>query len=112
MEYTAEQLEEAIEAAFDTGGVRHPRSPYPIELWDELAYTTEGTIDVGGVNEPFKRVAEDLGGEGHGENIMFVIEVAGALYRKDGFYAGHDGAYWDGPFRVVKPVVRSVTFFE
>lgn len=50
--------------------------------------------------------------EGGGEDIWLVVRAGDQYFRKAGWYASHDGAYWDGDCREVKPVQRMTTFWE
>lgn len=57
------------------------------------------------------------GGMDEGSNAYVVVKVThpdGTVqhFRKDGYYASHDGYYWDGDLYEVKPVDKVVTFYE
>ncbi len=46
---------------------------------------------------------------------MYVVirsERTGQLFRKDGWYQSHSGSEWDGDLYEVKPVERTVVFYE
>ncbi len=62
-----------------------------------------------------ERVAE-YGGEGDGDQYWVVISLSDGLttrhFRKDGWYASYDGGYLDGDTSEVKPVEKTVVFYE
>src|SRR5689334_2101921 len=90
------------------------------EGWHELSYRGEYdshgepfTIEIDGEQVPVKIVDGKLPCEGGGENIWMVIEVGeDNFYKKAGWYASHDGAYWDGTLTSVRPVTKIVTVYE
>ncbi len=61
-----------------------------------------------------------FGGEGQGDNYYLVLKVVDILssdgtvryFKKLGWHASHDGSYLDGDLVEVKPVDRTVTFYE
>ena len=50
--------------------------------------------------------------QGGGEDIWLVVRAGDQYFKKAGWYASHDGAYWDGDCSEVKPVQRMTTFWE
>lgn len=66
------------------------------------------------------KVVKSYGGEGQGDQYWFVLQVQmedgtdGFLrfFKKSGWYASHDGGYYDGDFTEVKPFERTVTVYE
>lgn len=61
--------------------------------------------------------SESVGGhEGDGEVRYIVVSISDGTdtrwFRKDGYYASYDGTTWDGVLREVKPVEKTVTFYE
>jgi hypothetical protein len=62
-------------------------------------------------------VVEDFGGEGEGERYYLIFRVdfedgSCRYFKMNGWYASYDGGYYDGPFEEVKPVDRTITFYE
>jgi hypothetical protein len=60
---------------------------------------------------------EDVGGEGQGDHrhLVFKIERASCLprfFRKDGYYSSYNGNDWDGDFKEVSPITKTVTVYE
>jgi hypothetical protein len=56
------------------------------------------------------------GGEGMGDDYYIILRVTDdtttRYFQKNGYHASHDGSYLDGSLEEVKPVQRTVTFFE
>lgn len=88
--------------------------------WDELSYRHEYnshgdplTLTIDGEEVRVKVVDGKHPHEGGGEDIWMVIEVGqDNFYKKAGWYASHDGAYWDGSLTQVRPVTKIVTVYE
>lgn len=62
-------------------------------------------------------LVNDHGGEGMGDLRFMVIRVqmcegSDRLFRKDGFYSSYCGTDWDGHFREVRAVEKTVTVYE
>lgn len=60
---------------------------------------------------------KSFGGEGQGDEYWFVIRVENdgdpdRYFRMDGWYASHEGGYYDGNLTEVKVVERVVAFYE
>lgn len=60
---------------------------------------------------------DSFGGEGLGDQAWVVIQITQTdgeyrTYRKDGYYASHDGFYWDGEFTEVRAVEKTVIVWE
>lgn len=87
-------------------------------IWEELGadygWLTDHhvTLSLRGEDVVVKRVAGKAPEEGGGENIWTVIQVGNQFFKKTGWYASHDGSYWDGSCTEVHPVERTVTFYE
>lgn len=59
------------------------------------------------------RCVEMIGGRsGSGEYMAVVLQLGSRTFRKEGHYASWDADRWDGPFREVKPVQKTVTVWE
>ncbi len=75
--------------------------------------TVPFTVQLDGQELHVKVVENNGGTEGGGEQAHYVFEVGDRLFRIDGSYYSYDGTHWDeDTFREVKPVTRSVTFYE
>lgn len=62
-------------------------------------------------------VVENFGGEGLGSSMHMIFVVTDHFgtvrhFKKIGWYASHDGGYWEGPFIEVTPAERTVTVYE
>lgn len=102
-DYTAAEVETAVEAAIEADVLE----------WRELEDKgAENTIILRGESIKVETVADDRGGEGHGEDIWFVIRVGDQLFEKTGYYMSHEGSDWDGDFTEVHPVEKLVTVYE
>lgn len=70
----------------------------------------QATIEVVGLG-PVKIWEHDFGGvETNLTYLMF--QVGDRVFRKEGRYYSHDGMYWGGWFREVKPVEKVFTDYE
>jgi hypothetical protein len=102
--------------------------------WDELADALKGPFNR--IEDPSARrgyryeygpapeftfgkieVVKQFGGEGQGDSQYIVVKVTAPdgeeqFFRKDGYYSSYDGGEWDGDFREVKAVERTVVFYE
>lgn len=58
------------------------------------------------------REVDSGGGMDEGSNLFVVLSIGSRFFRKSGYYASHDGSYWDGPFRMVQPRERLITVYE
>lgn len=74
-------------------------------------YQSATAEDVAGLG-PVTLVDSDGGFSGGGEHVSRIFRIAGRHFRKTGYYASYDGTTWDGPFTEVKPVDKTVTFYE
>lgn len=80
--------------------------------WSELSYSlTE--------KDPYETVlgkvwvVHEEGGEGQGDHAEVVFTVDNRrFFRKTGYYASFYGFEWDGPFREVKAVEKTITVYE
>lgn len=83
--------------------------------WDSIRWKSDGTlvttIEVDGTSLDVIKV-DDFGGEGQGEKLWVVVKIDGKFYRKSGYYSSYDGSEWDGPFREVSPVQKTITVYE
>lgn len=69
------------------------------------------TLPIDGVEYPVEFV-DEFGGMDMGSTLWVVFKVGDQLFKKNGWYASHDGSYWDGSVDEVKPVQKTVTVFE
>lgn len=139
---TAEDIEHALILTFAEDGEDYPddyefQDYEHFEGWDNLSYDMLERQEfsyprrIGGetqtVTVPYRpardtllgfklAVSDQYGGEGQGDTLYIVISLSDGTntryFRKDGFYASYDGSTWDGDFREVTPVERTVTFYE
>ena len=85
-----------------------PRDEFDGEdFWGWLVnYKNEGDkVQVG--EHEFELVTYNVSGE-DGDTYA-IVKIDGTLYRKDGWYASHDGEYWDGRVYPTKPVEKMIT---
>jgi hypothetical protein len=85
--------------------------------WDDKSYSKE-PVEIPGLGK-IEFAEADTGGEGHGEYISMVFKITMAdcadtvrHFRKEGWYASHDGSYWDGDFAEVEPYEKLVTLYR
>lgn len=81
--------------------------------WSDLHYGFRKVV----VDDYTVEVVESFGGEGQGDHVHTVVKITdptgGVEYwKKDGYYASHYGTDWDGDFRQVNAVERTVVFYE
>lgn len=107
--YTEEQVEDALSRALNDAYDTDPDDLSWDEVNEVLGYRGTLMTPLG----EFRGIADE-GGEGQGDHIEFVfrVEDTGQLFKKEGYYASHYGTDWDGPFREVHAVERTVTFYE
>lgn len=79
--------------------------------WDMLKYGEPQTLVVYGDSVLLEHVA-DFGGEGEGEHAHVVFKIGEQLFKKDAYYASHDGYYWDGELSEVRPTQKTITVYE
>lgn len=98
------------------------------ELWGELGYDlnrttrynvttqTQEPVEPKVVRGVTLKCVEDFGGMDMGSERYVVFsmtdETGTRYFRKDGFYQSHYGTDWDGEFREVKPVEKTITVYE
>lgn len=128
MSFTVAELNYAIEEAEHTliwgDGRRYNRETRQMEqvtkpgweenydrIWREMDYSRYAVVLNGNLYE-IESVYHDGGGEGHAEAIETVIKVDGRLFRKTGYYASHDGEYWDGDLEEVEAYEKTVTDYR
>jgi len=68
-------------------------------------------ITLRGVEYEVKEV-DRTGGMDEGSGLSSTIQVGSQFFRKSGYYASHYGSDWDGDFREVRPVTKTVTVYE
>lgn len=88
---TAEQVERALDGD-------------PKFYWGMLDYRPEAidNLIIDGIEYEFKVLDSKFGEEGDWRADTFiVIRVGNQYFRKTGYYASHDGEYWDGPLTEV-----------
>lgn len=84
---TARQVEEALES---------DSSFY----WGVFEYRSDAVeaLDINGERYEFEVVETRFGQEGDWHaNTYIVFRVGRQHFKKTGYYASHDGEYWDGP---------------
>jgi hypothetical protein len=110
---TEEELRAAL-ALFDAPSAPYTAAEVEPKLgrigWGELEYG-EHSIILRGKSVPVTHT-ESFGGEGQGEKRWVVVKIGDQLFKKDGYYASHYGTDWDGPFREVNQVEKTVTVYE
>jgi hypothetical protein len=81
--------------------------------WGEAAYTFSKDVEFDGL---VIKCVEDFGGMDMGSTRYVVFSISDCnntrFFRKDGFYASHYGTDWDGEFREVKPVQKTITVYS
>lgn len=101
--YTAEEISAAIEDG-------------EVGAWDDLVDCPDPgfvtTITLRGEETEVEYVGGKQSREGGGDDIDAVIRVGDQYFKKTGWYASHDGAYWDGPLTEVRRVERMTVFYE
>jgi hypothetical protein len=103
-DYTAAEVEAAIDAGDDAG---------EFEKWYDFEDKgSKNILTLRGEEIEVETIADDCGGEGHGENVWLVIKVGDQLFEKTGYYASHYGTDWDGDFTEVHPVEKTITVYE
>lgn len=106
---TAREVEELLlEHRFDW---LHTDEDAGWEDWSEAGgYSTPTTFEVVGLGT-VKVWNHDFGPiETNVSYLMF--QIGDRVFRKEGLWVSHDGQYWDGFFREVKPVQRVITDYE
>jgi hypothetical protein len=63
------------------------------------------------------RIVDDFGGEGSGDDFWFVFTITDEhdqvrTFKRNGWYASHDGGYYEGPTEEVHGVDKVVTVWE
>lgn len=79
--------------------------------WGSFTYGAAAldNLVVDGVAYSFEVVDRKTGSEGDWQtNTYLIFKVGDQYFRKNGYYASHDGEYWDGSFEEVNPVERTV----
>lgn len=109
MSFTARAIEAVLEATVDT-----KYGDNGLELWTDEYFSDHRSYDqsIGVVTV----VDSQTGGEGSAEYIyiVFKVELDGStrFFKKEGYYASYDGSNWDGDFKEVTPIERTVVFYE
>lgn len=111
-DYTPDEIEEALDALSEDAEDNEESEFYGENMWG-MIYDGDGpdTLSLRGEDIPLEHVAR-YGGEGQGDEFWVVIKLGDQLFKKDGWYASHDGGYLDGDLREVHVVERTVTFYE
>lgn len=78
--------------------------------WYELSSGT-GRVTLNDAEYQWSSV-EFIGGEGQGEYTAVIFEIDGRLFRKEGYYASHYGADWDGDLEEVEAYEKTVTDYR
>ncbi|WP_029090063.1 hypothetical protein [Brevibacterium album] len=71
----------------------------------------ENTVSLRGEDVPLS-VVHETGGEEQGSYASIVIALGSQFFRKEGYYASHYGADWDGSFHEVEPRQVVVTEYK
>lgn len=130
MTQTAQEIERAIDAWIETSPEVltdwSTSYKYKIESWSDLISYAEDEapkaknglrwMTIPGVDGAI-RLKLRTGGEGQGEESYAVFELTGVpdcprYFRREGYYASHDGFYYDGGFNEVSPVEKPVVFWD
>lgn len=75
--------------------------------WGEFSGRGTDVEGLGAVTE-----VDSGGGMDEGSNLFTVLEIGTRFFRKSGYYASHDGSYWDGSFKQVRPREKLITVYE
>lgn len=79
------------------------------EGWEYFAEMRQGLkFDLPNIGEVVFVQHEELIGNEH----ILVFKFRDRWYAKEGQWVSHDGMYWEGDFRQVKPVQKVVTEWE
>lgn len=109
---TNTEIEEIIEdySYDEDGNPREEIEDYGEDFWDWfINEKNEGDkVDVAG--HEFEFVAYSVSGEDG--DTWAIAKIDGTLYRKDGWYASHDGTYWDGSVYPTTAVEKTITVWE
>ena len=91
-------------------------------FWSELDWNLDPERSYGDPVDPYVTIDgetyevevldADTGHEGHGESIYCVVKVGDEVFRKTGYYASHHGDEWDGQFKKVRGVEKTITVWE
>ncbi|AMS02566.1 hypothetical protein BJD55_gp017 [Gordonia phage Yvonnetastic] len=111
-----EQVDEAVLKWYrnlvDEADKKYNRQPRHVDLedaWSCLSYQTN-PVEIEGLGEVC--VEEDFDEEFH-TNRYLVVRVGSSLhYKRCGWRASHDGSYLDGPTVQVRPLTKTVTYWE
>lgn len=101
-----------------TYGGKHPRTyDYPDTYedgWDsvkEYSYNEGYDTPIG-----LLKYVDEFGGEDQGSSYWFVFSLTQEgltrTFKRHGWYASHDGGYYDGPTTEVKPVEKTIVVWE
>lgn len=108
---TDTEIEEAIYAFY------YDEDDEPLEFIDDYGDFWEWFLEEGNKDKTvlvgehtFEYVTN--GEEGFDNGLYIIFEIDGVLYRKDGWYASHDGTYWDGSVYPTKAVEKTITVWE
>lgn len=58
------------------------------------------------------KVVNTTGGMDNGSHASVTFQVGEQYFRKEGYYASHYGYDWDGDFKEVRPVEKTVIVYE
>lgn len=104
---TAEEVEQALESTTDSYRYGF--------YWSSLAWGDADIdhLEINGEVYPFEVFDRKIGSEGDWQTDTYIVVKVGEQYfRKNGYYASHDGSYWDGSFTEVHPREKTVTVWE
>jgi hypothetical protein len=94
MSFTAEQIQEAINAVEDG-----------FDYWE-----LEENGEIPGIGKT--EYVASFGGEGQGDSRWIVFKVGEKLFRTEGYYSSWDGTTWDGEVHEVEPFEVKVTEYR
>jgi hypothetical protein len=124
MTYTAREVEEALEAVtYTVQGYYDKTQFHDVEfswygLEDTFYHFRENDDEEGMIPTSIGKVSlVELGGttdyDSSGSlHAVIKVEDTGQLFRKDGWYQSHCGSEWDGEFREVQAVTKTVVVYE
>lgn len=101
MDLTLNEVEVLLTEHACLNVTRYSRDP-----WFWLEESSGRTEYVAGIGD----VAITYGSDGDG--IYLIFKTGDRYFKKDGWYASHDGTYWDGSFYEVEPAQKTITVYN
>lgn len=113
MSFTLDELRAAIEETDSENWMGE-------DFYYEVGYAKEqanerghyGPIEIPGIGKAVG--VEQFGGMDQGSDLWTVFRILGddRLFRKNGYYASHDGSYYDGALEQVEAFEKTVTDYR